>query len=164
MRYSQSTELALDSLFFMAAHPEQREFAVEEIALAQRVSASYLAKIFQQLVKAGLLRSQRGARGGYALGRQAREISLGDVAQVFEGASPLYDCNASVRSCTLGPKCLIVSTFREAEQKMQAVLQGVSLEDLVLRLRENAGNARWVGVSESVSPPASGKAAQKTAV
>lgn len=46
VRYTQSTEWALDSLFFIAAHGDRQDFSVEEIAKAQQVSPSYLAKIF----------------------------------------------------------------------------------------------------------------------
>src|SRR3569832_3007774 len=113
MRYSQSTELAIDSLFYMAAHKGTTDFSVEQVAQAQHVSTSYLAKVFQQLVKAGLLRSHRGSKGGYALGRVPAQITLRDIAVVFEGSSPLYECNANSKLCSLGPKCLIMATFSE---------------------------------------------------
>lgn len=162
MKYSQSTETAIDSLFFMAAHPERHDFTVEEIATAQRVSPSYLAKIFQQLSKAGLLRSHRGSKGGYQLGRGTPEITLWDIALVFEGSSPMYECNATAKSCSLGPKCLIVNTFREAERRMQEVLQGVSLEQLVQSVRKNGGHPAWVGEIETkavgVGEPSTAKA------
>lgn len=141
MRYSQSTELAIDSLFYMAAHTELTDFSVEQVAQAQSVSPSYLAKIFQQLVRAGLLRSHRGSRGGYALSRTPAQITLRDVATVFEGSSAMYECNATTKKCRLGPKCLIVSTFSEAERKMNEVLAKVSLQDIV---EHSAQEAQWI--------------------
>src|SRR5476651_2519063 len=156
MRYSQSTELAIDSLFYMAAHNELTDFSVEQVAQAQSVSASYLAKIFQQLVKAGLLRSHRGSRGGYALGRLPAQITLRDVATVFEGSSAMYECNATAKKCRLGPKCLIVSTFSEAERKMNEVLAQVSLQDIV---NHSAQEAQWI-IGNGV--PAAAIATQKT--
>lgn len=141
MRYSQSTELGIDSLFFMAAHPESADFSVDQVAKAQNVSVSYLAKVFQQLVKAGLMRSHRGAKGGYALGRTPDKITLRDIALVFEGTSPLYDCNALTKQCGLGAKCLILATFSEAERRMHEVLATVTLADLVERTSRQAG---WV--------------------
>ena len=141
MKYSQSTELAIDSLFFMAAHGEITDFSVEQVAQAQHVSVSYLAKIFQQLVKAGLLRSHRGSRGGYMLGRAPAQITLRDIAMVFEGSSAMYECNAATKLCKLGPKCLIVATFCEAEKKMNEVLEKVSLQDIV---NHSANDAQWI--------------------
>jgi Rrf2 family protein len=141
MKYSQSTELAIDSLFYMAAHPETTDFSVEQVAQAQHVSESYLAKIFQQLVKAGLLRSHRGSKGGYALGRTPAQINLRDIAVVFEGSSPLYECNANSKLCNLGPKCLILATFSEAEKAMQSVLEKVTLQSVVEHSAKDSG---WI--------------------
>ncbi|MBE7467411.1 MAG: Rrf2 family transcriptional regulator [Planctomycetes bacterium] len=149
MKYSQSTEWALDSLFYIAAHPERLDFGVEEIAQAQQVSPSYLAKIFQQLAKAGILRSHRGAKGGYSLGRPPAEITLLDVATVCEGSIPLYDCNAPAKSCSLGTKCLIVKTFREAERRMHETLAGVTLQDLVDHMRGHGEQADWLKVGSA---------------
>ena len=151
MKYSQSTQIAIESLFFMAAHPEQSDFAVDEIAEAQHVSASYLAKLFQQLVKAGLLRSHRGAKGGYALARTLSEITLLDIALVFEGSSPMYDCNAVTKNCNLGSHCLIVKTFREAEDKMNEVLRGVNLESLMKQMKGHAREAEWLKMPQEVT-------------
>lgn len=144
MKYAQSTELAVDSLLFMAAHPERQEFSAEELAKAQNLSVSYLAKVLQQLARAGLLRSQRGPKGGYALARGTQEITLLDIARIFEGAAPLYSCNAEAKLCGLGSHCLIVSTFQQAEQRMHDVLRGVTLADLLLRLQAHATEASWV--------------------
>ena len=148
MRYSQSTELAIDSLFYMAAHPETTDFSVEVVAQAQNVSVSYLAKVFQQLVKASILRSHRGSKGGYALGRSPATITLRDVALVFEGSSPLYECNANAKACHLGPKCLIMATFCEAEKKMHEVLAKVSLQDIV---HHSAREAGWLNEVRSTN-------------
>ena len=142
MRYSQSTELAIDSLFYMAANTQVADFSVDDVANAQHVSPSYLAKIFQQLVKAGLLRSHRGSKGGYALGRSPSQITLRDISVVMEGALPMYECNPTAKMCTLGPKCLILATFSEAERKMQEVLSKVTLQDVV---NHAAGEAKWTG-------------------
>jgi Rrf2 family protein len=151
MKYSQSTELAIDSLFYMAAHGDVADFSVEQVAQAQRVSVSYLAKVFQQLVKAGLLRSHRGSKGGYALGRLPMQITLRDIAVVFEGSSPLYECNANAKRCSLGPKCLITATFSEAERKMQEVLAKVSLQDVV---NHSAREAKWINEIEEAKSAA----------
>jgi len=144
MRYTQSTELAVDSLLFMAAHTERQEFSVEEVARAQGLSSTYLAKVFQQLAKSSLLRSHRGAKGGYSLARTTREITLLDIARVFEGTAPIYTCRAESKLCRLGNRCLVVSTFREAEERLHEVLRGVTLQDLLDRLNGQSQEAGWL--------------------
>jgi Rrf2 family protein len=128
----------------MAANSKQTDFAVEDVANAQHVSVSYLAKIFQQLTKAGLLRSHRGSKGGYALGRAPAQITLRDISLAIEGVSPMYECNASSKLCSLGPKCLILATFSEAEKKMHEILAKVSLQDVV---NHSAAEANWTAPS-----------------
>ncbi len=153
MKFSQSTDLAIDSLFYMAAHPEVTDFSVEHVAQAQHVSESYLAKVFQQLVKAGLLRSHRGSKGGYALSRPPAQITLRDIVVVFEGATALFECNSNAKRCSLGPKCLIIATFSEAERKMNEVLAGVNLQDVVNHSGKEAG---WIGThTEEIVKPVS---------
>jgi Rrf2 family protein len=154
MRFSQSTELAADSLLFMAAHPEKPGFSVEELAAAQHVSGSYLAKVFQQLVKASLLNSQRGARGGYSLARPPERITLLDIARVFEGSAPMYRCQAPARLCRLGSHCLILDAFREAEARLNEVLEGVTLADLLTRLKANSELAPWAARHAEPAPVA----------
>jgi Rrf2 family protein len=131
----------------MAAHQEKSSFSIDEIANAQGVSCSYLAKVFQQLAKAGVLRSHRGARGGYSLGRAPKQITLWDIASVCEGTSPLYGCDATAKNCGLGSKCLIVKTFNEAGRRMREVLEGVSLKDLLDNLQAEQVRPGWVGLN-----------------
>jgi Rrf2 family protein len=144
MRIAQTTALAIDSLLYMAAHNGRDEFAVEEIAQAQQASPAYLAKVFQRLAKSDLLRSRRGAKGGYSLARPPAQITLLDIAQVFEGAAPMYGCRARARACGAACPCLVPKTFREVEEKFNEILRGVSLEDMAGALREHCPQS-WCG-------------------
>lgn len=130
MRLSQSTGMAIDSLFYMSNHPEKSHFYVDDVASAQHVSPTYLAKVFQQLARHGILRSQRGARGGYSFGRSPEEISLFDIVSVCDGDLQLLDCRPDDRACLLEPDCLVCRTFRTAEERVRETLQQVTVGDL----------------------------------
>jgi len=145
MRYSQSTELAIDGLLLLAVHQDERELNVESIARALSVSPSYMAKVLQQLVKAGLLLSHRGPHGGYHLARPPAGITLLDIACVFDGASPLYSCGALGKRCRLGPRCLVVRAFRRAETNMQQALRDVTLAKMMAKFTRQARQAEWLG-------------------
>ncbi len=144
MRYSQTTELAIHSLLYMAAHRERRPFSVEEVAEAQSVSPTYLAKVFQSLAKAALLRSNRGAKGGYDLGKEPSDISLLDIANIFEGSSPLYICRKDEKGCEAGPQCLVHHKFQEAERLMNETLGSVTLEQILNGMEPVRDKARWL--------------------
>jgi Rrf2 family protein len=154
MRISRSTGMAIDGLFYMSVHPDQTHFYVDEIAAVQKVSATYLAKVFQQLARNGILRSQRGSKGGYAFGRTPKEISLFDIVAVCEGDLRLFDCGGDQRSCDLQEECLVCRTFSEAEGLMRQALQGVSVADLRDYHKNNGGLPGWVSSSTATSDPA----------
>jgi len=154
MRISRSTGMAIDGLFYMSAHPDQTHFYVNEIAAVQKVSATYLAKVFQQLARSGILRSQRGSRGGYAFGRSPEEISLFDIVSVCEGDLRIFDCGGEQRLCNLREECLVGRTFSEAEGLMRQALQGVSVADLRDYHRNNGGLPDWVAGTTASTDPA----------
>lgn len=131
MRTSHSTEMAIDSILYMARHRDQGPFFVEHIASELNVSPTYLAKLFQQLAKAGVLRSYRGARGGYNLGRGLREITLYDILIVFEGALQFSHFYADVGNSAHAPDCPVCAIFRATEQRLREVLGGVTVADLL---------------------------------
>ena len=92
MRLQISSQIAIFALVELAALP-QRQLAVAEIGEKYGLSAHHLAKVMQVLVRAGLVRSVRGARGGYQFSGNPRRITLLDVIGLFEdlgsgGGSP----------------------------------------------------------------------------
>lgn len=145
MRFLQTTEHAVDSLVYLAVHHHREPILVSEVAHAQHLSAPYLSKVFQRLAQAGVLRSYRGAHGGYALARDARSITLADIVRVTEGDSPMYQCMALTRRCELGTGCRVIRTFKDAEDAAVAVLAGVSLADLVADLKAQPVPVPWIG-------------------
>jgi Rrf2 family transcriptional regulator, iron-sulfur cluster assembly transcription factor len=72
MQLTRSGEYGSKGLAFLARQPENRFSLISEISREQRIPEKFLAKIFQRLSRAGLLRSLRGASGGFALGRPVR--------------------------------------------------------------------------------------------
>ena len=131
MRTSHSTEMAIDSILYMARHRAHGPFYVEHIAGELRVSSTYLAKLFQQLARAGVLRSFRGARGGYNLDRSAREITLYDVVSVFEGSFRFSHFAAAVDNPEHGADCPVCRTLRQTESRIREILSGVTIADLM---------------------------------
>lgn len=130
MKFSKSTELAIHGLW-MLANRRPGLLLVSEMADAQHVSQSYLAKVFQKLARKGLVRSTRGKRGGFALAREPDKIDLCEVVRAIEADEPLFDCMDVGRGCRGRSDCLLRETFQKAEQAMYDVLTGTSLADLM---------------------------------
>ncbi|GAB4389810.1 MAG: Rrf2 family transcriptional regulator [Thermodesulfovibrionales bacterium] len=81
--------------------------SVGEIAESMYVPKNFLAKILQKLVKAGIVKSTRGAKGGFQLARQASEISLLDVLEAVQGPTAVNVCAIDSRQCGLSSTCAV---------------------------------------------------------
>lgn len=84
IQLSEAASIALHGVAFIARAPEE-VFTVRQIAESSGASENHIAKVLQRLVKAGLLRSLRGPRGGFALQRPREEISFLEVYEAIEG-------------------------------------------------------------------------------
>ncbi len=91
---SQTSEYALRAIVWLAGHP-QTPLTTQQIAAATRVPAGYLSKVLQSLGKAGLVHSQRGLHGGFALTRKPEKLTVLDVVTAVD---PL----PRIRRCPLG--------------------------------------------------------------
>jgi len=96
----------------LALHEEQGPVPLEVLAQEQSIPERYLAKIVQDLRRSGLIRSVRGAHGGYRLSRSPARITLLDVWEALEGTFCPVDCLDAPRSCRRADEC--VSNRRDA--------------------------------------------------
>lgn len=144
MQFSVSCEYAIHGLLFLAMRPQNEVVLVTDIARAQNLPESYLAKVFQLLAKAGLLRSFRGARGGYMLALPSEQITLKDIALAIEGNTPLFSPLSNKRECLLDSDCLIREAFSRAEKSLYHELEKVTLAEMTQRARKSKNRMKWL--------------------
>ncbi len=130
MKFSVGIEYAIHCLIYMVELPEGKSIGVRDLASFQGISESYLSKTFAKLAKAGIVKSTPGVRGGYTLGRDAREIDFWDIIEAVEGNSPLFQCQEIRRtnilldqdhlpeSYTKSP-CMICDIMNEGQHAME---------------------------------------------
>ncbi len=130
MKFSVGVEYAIHCLAYMVELPEGKSIGVRDLAAFQGISESYLSKTFARLSKANIVRSAPGVRGGYTLGRDAKDITFWDIIEAVEGDSPLFQCQEIRRSNILLDKdnlpeqytkspCLICSVMNEGQAQMK---------------------------------------------
>ena len=150
LQFSQRIDLAIHGLWALArCFQGQHLVLLSEIARTQQVSTSYLAKVFQQLSHAGLITAMRGKRGGYVLARPPTAITVGDIVRAMDIDQPLYQCLARERCCEAVVDCLLLRVFAKAERRMHAVLDGVTLADLLMEFQHNRERMRWLPLSST---------------
>ncbi len=112
---------------------------VGRLAFLIRAPEPTVAKIMKQLTRAGLVRSVRGASGGYCLCRSSVDISLADVVEAMEGPVALTGCaSGGGRSCVLEDPCSLCTVWAEIGARIRLVMASVSLAELVARRGRHA--------------------------
>ncbi len=137
MQISKGVEWAVHATSLMSGLPENAGLKAETLADYHGVPKAYMAKQLQALSKAGLVRTSRGAHGGYRLAKPTAEISLWDIMTAIEGGKPAFRCTEIRQNgpCALKPKdchksCPIAAAFMAAEKAFRDSLAAVSLADL----------------------------------
>lgn len=126
---SQTTEYALRAVVSLASRaPEPR--TSREVAADTHVPAPYLAKILQGLTRAGLVVSQRGLRGGFALARAPEEVRLLEVVNAVEPIRRIRECPLGLASH--GARlCPLHRRLDAAIAKVEAAFAGTTLADIL---------------------------------
>jgi Rrf2 family iron-sulfur cluster assembly transcriptional regulator len=99
------------------------------IAERQGIPETYLAKLVVPLRNAGIIRSARGAKGGYELSRSPGSIAVLDVVEVLEGRSSLLECTERPELCARSADCPTLPIWTGLEKVVHEYLQGVSVGD-----------------------------------
>ncbi|MCX6639940.1 MAG: Rrf2 family transcriptional regulator [bacterium] len=149
MQFSTGCEYAIHGLLFLATRDQNEVVLVNDIARAQNLPVSYLAKVFQLLAKAGLLKSFRGSHGGYMLAIPPDQITLRHVTIAIEGSTPLFKPLSSKRDCEFAPDCLIREAFSRAEASLYRELEKVTLQEMVEKARHSGDRLKWLHLSEA---------------
>ena len=106
---------------------------IDEVSRTERIPKSFLSKIFQDLVKAGLVRSIRGAGGGFALVKDPAEISVLEIIEAIEGKIVFQRCKQLKPDCEHSDGCALCALFEQAQDGVKEVLLRTTLVDLIER-------------------------------
>jgi Rrf2 family protein len=131
MRLTRGSDYAMRGVVFLAKQPADQISLVSEVAQAQGIPESYLAKIFQDLSRSGLVVSHRGAKGGFALARDPQDITLRQVIEAVEGPIALSPCLDERVGCELSEICEVHLIMAEAQRQLLKVLDDASLQSVL---------------------------------
>lgn len=130
MELSKKSEYALLAMLELAASYQNGEpLQIRQIAVQQSIPDRYLEQLLAELRRSGLIRSERGARGGYLLAREPQRISVLDVVNCMQGTDLRRD-DPRDRAKT-AELSSIVEIWQESREAANAVLQKHTLQDLL---------------------------------
>jgi Rrf2 family transcriptional regulator, nitric oxide-sensitive transcriptional repressor len=131
MRLTTFTDYSLRVLIYVATAPEGRG-TIAEVAKAFAISENHLVKVVHLLGREGFLFNTRGRGGGLRLAAPPREINVGRVVRLAEGADVPAECFVgATNTCAITPVCRLSGVLDQAVKAFYRVLDGYTLEDLV---------------------------------
>jgi Rrf2 family protein len=133
MRISTKGRYGTRAMLALAEHYGARLVRANEIADEQALSLKYLENLLSSLKAAGLVVSERGKRGGYALARPPSEITLHDVLIPLEDSLGFVHCTGADRGCDRLPTCVTREVWMALKEATDRILKGTTLEDLLKR-------------------------------
>lgn len=130
MELTRKGEYAIRGIVYLATQPADQVCLLSDIAAAVDVPQTFLAKIFQQFSKIGLVKSYRGTGGGFLLGRSPDKITLLEVVEAVEGPIIPNRCVVNQGECERDGDCRVHPVWKRVQFQVREVLSAVSLKDL----------------------------------
>ena len=116
----------------LAMHAEDGYVALSDIAERQNISKKYLEQIVLALSGSGILKTNRGFRGGYMLVRPPEECSVGEILRLTEGSmAPVACLDCVPAGCERRDKCPTLYVWQELDRVISEYLDGITVADIV---------------------------------
>lgn len=133
MRFSTRGRYGVQIMVDLAQHTTEGPISLKSIADRQKLSEHYLEQLIPELRKAGLVKSIRGAQGGYILAKRPEDIFIGDVIRVLEGPIAPVECtNQSGDDCCEKTEfCVTREVWVKVRDSINDVVDSISLADLL---------------------------------
>ncbi len=140
MQISTKGRYALRAMIDLGLHMDQGPVLRKGIADRQEISLHYIAQLFVELRKAGLIESVKGPGGGYVLAQDADKIRTGDIVRAVEGPIALAQCVGPnpESACHRMDGCVTYLLWKRLSKTVEEVLDSVTLKDLCDQARGGA--------------------------
>lgn len=140
MRLSTKSRYGLRAMFDIAYNCGSMPAQIQDISRRQQISPRYLEQIFQNLKRAGILKSKRGPQGGYCLARKPEEITVLEILNATEQDVLLVECAGESQKkrkrtgeCPFEGNCVTQSIWEEASTMLNNLFGGMTLQTLCQR-------------------------------
>jgi Rrf2 family protein len=160
VRITTLAEYGVICALHLARRTEEGPITGREIAASERLPVDYVEQILLRLRRAGLVRSTRGAHGGYALAKAAHEVSIRDVIAASEMTTFDLHCVShpvEESRCSSSHTCSIRPVWMLLQRKIDDVLEGICLSDLMheeseVRIRVGLGDPKPAAAGRQALP------------
>lgn len=130
MKLSTRGRYGVKAMVDLAVNYGDDPISIKSISDRQGISEYYLEQLFGPLRKAGIIKSTRGAQGGYILNRSPEQITVAEIIQVLEGPIEISDCIEGV-ACSNEDYCATRLLWEKIKNSIDSVLDSTTLNDIV---------------------------------
>lgn len=130
MIHSSACEYAIRAMTYVANFEPGTRLLARDISAHEHIPGPFLGKIFQTLVRAGLLKSSKGPGGGFALAKDPDSISLYDIYRAVDGDTYLDACAVGLARCSDEMPCPLHERWKPIREKIRNYLESTSLASM----------------------------------
>lgn len=139
MKISTRGRYALRLMIDLAMYSHGAPVSLRDVAKRQNISDKYLEQIVTPMSRVGLVRSVRGAGGGYLLTRAPEDYTVGDILYPLEGDLAPVECATDGDYCQRCNECVTVGLWQEIHRAVSQVVDNTTLADMVERQKKLEG-------------------------
>jgi len=131
MKISTKGRYGLRILLDLALHGREKPRLIRDIAKSQILSEKYVSRLIISLRKARYVKSIRGAKGGYILNKNPKEITALGVVETMEGPLSIVDCVCEPKSCKRSGTCTVRSIWSDLNNEMRLTMDKITLQSII---------------------------------
>lgn len=132
IKIRRETDYAIRSVYYLSHRPGETVMA-EEIAREMEIPRKFVAKILQKLVRAGVVRSFQGVKGGFQIASDPGGVSFFDVLTAVEGPIAMNACTVDRKMCGRAPLCSIHPLWIGVREEIEVILKRVRFGDIMAK-------------------------------
>jgi Rrf2 family cysteine metabolism transcriptional repressor len=136
MRFSTKGRYGTMAMLDLSLHYGEGPVLVKDIARRQSISERYLEHLLISLKVAGMVRSNRGTRGGFTLAKPPSQIKLNEIIRATEGSMAPAECVDNPEAYPQAALCAVYDVWSEVKTAIDSVLESITLQDLLERQKK----------------------------
>ena len=133
--FSRQCEYALQAVLYLALKPDGVKTSIRDLSKRIQIPHHFLAKILQQLVYKGLLVSQKGPTGGFALAKPPKAITLYNIVEAIDGVAFTTNCILGFPECSGKNPCAVHDTWGAMREELKATLMNKNVAQMAREMK-----------------------------
>ena len=133
--FSRQCEYALQAVMYLALKPEGERTSIKELTRKINIPYHFLAKILQDLTYKGLLMSQKGPTGGFALGKPAKDITLFQIVEAIDGTDVTSKCVLGFPECSGKNPCAVHEKWTGLRDEIHVMLVDKNITQMAREMK-----------------------------